>query len=232
MNVLAELKVATIRQLKANRAKTVIIRGLPVSTDLSDHENVVHLCNQEFDFQTHVLFCKRLGVSIEGRVQPLLVKLQTAEQASRLTTNARHLRNSANPFVKQNVYISANKTKAEAKAAFELRCQKRTSVQNRAQQQADKSTSNVETSNRCRQQLEQSQNNDNNKQDSRELNPLAAECNTPMLPIVVSFMTNEQPTAETVASSTLKPNVNESTISQQQSQQITTPTPTSSSSTQ
>jgi len=55
----------------------------------------------------------------------LLVSLSTAEEASYLISNARHLRRSNNELVRKNIYINADLTPAEAKAAYELRCARR-----------------------------------------------------------------------------------------------------------
>ena len=42
-----------------------------------------------------------------------------------MTSNARRLRQSSDDFIRQNVFINTNLTRAESKAAYELRCRRR-----------------------------------------------------------------------------------------------------------
>jgi hypothetical protein len=51
--------------------------------------------------------------------------VKNVDHAKRIISSARHLRQSQDPLVRDNVYINPNLTKAEASAAYELRCRHR-----------------------------------------------------------------------------------------------------------
>jgi hypothetical protein len=61
-----------------------------------------------------VVSAKRLGRSQVGKIQPLLVYLKQADQAQQLINSAKRLHHSANPAVRDKVFINPNLTKAEA----------------------------------------------------------------------------------------------------------------------
>ena len=69
--------------------------------------------------------CRRLGNVNPDRIQPLLISLPDATIASDILREARILRRSTDPYVKANVYVNPDRTKAEGLAAFELRVQRR-----------------------------------------------------------------------------------------------------------
>ena len=83
------------------------------------------LCETELDVKTVIKSCRRLGKVIPGRVRPLKVSVRTAEQVTSVITAAKNLRNSNDDYVKHNVYINADLTKAQADAAYRVRCQRR-----------------------------------------------------------------------------------------------------------
>ena len=118
-------------QRRQNRSTNFIVSGLPVSDIRPDHQAVVDLCRREFGEAADVVHCKRLGKPTTGRVQPLLVILKTAAQAVRIIAAAKKLRQSNDVITKQNIYISPNLTKAEASAAYEVRCQRRQAAERR-----------------------------------------------------------------------------------------------------
>ena len=68
---------------------------------------------------------KRLGRPVENKVQPPLVHVDSAEMSRSIINQAKKLRQSNVEFVKNNIYINSNMTKAEALAAYELRCKRR-----------------------------------------------------------------------------------------------------------
>ena len=74
-----------------------------------------------------IVHCKQ----VTGRTQPLLVILKTVAQAARIITAARNLRISSNSQIRQGVYISADLTKAEANAAYQVRCKRRQAAERR-----------------------------------------------------------------------------------------------------
>ena len=96
---------------------------------------------------TDIVHCKRLDKQITGRIQPLLVILETAAQAAHIITAARNLCNSSDTQIRQEVYIYANLTKADANAAYQVHCARRQaakrSKQHQQQQQHTTSQSTV-----------------------------------------------------------------------------------------
>jgi len=132
-------------QRRLNRATNLVVTGLAASSALPDQQAFVELCSTEFNEVPEVTYCKRLGKPIIGRVQPLLVVLKTVDQASRLLSSAKYLRQSINEVTRRDVYISANLTKAEARAAYELRCERRRTAERRATQQQQRSQQQSQT---------------------------------------------------------------------------------------
>ena len=118
--------------LKKRRANNIVITGMPPALS-PDHETkaVVDLLASEFDWDSElwpgvsVARCRRLGKPQEGRPQPLLVTLDTEIQAEFYIKNARQLRNSSQPVVRNNIFINPDLTPAEGKAAYELRQKKK-----------------------------------------------------------------------------------------------------------
>lgn len=118
---------------KQQRSNNIVISGLPPSD--SDNDAAFQLLQTEFGWDSErwpgasIVKCRRLGKPQLNKVQPLLVTLHSREQAEYHIHNARLLRDSVNLFlnisVSENIYINADLTPAEAKAAFELRTQRR-----------------------------------------------------------------------------------------------------------
>ena len=122
-------------QLRANRMTNFVVTGLPPATDRSDQQIVDELLSREFHEVADIVHSKRLGKATPGRIQPLLVVLRTAAQALRIVSAAKQLRLSTDQVTKDRVFIAANLTKAEARAAYELRCQRRQAADKRRTQQ-------------------------------------------------------------------------------------------------
>ena len=72
-----------------------------------------------------IVKCRRLGLPHDGRVQPLLVVLETVSDSEFLIKNARCLRRSTDPVIRNSVYINPDLTKAEALTAYHRRCRRR-----------------------------------------------------------------------------------------------------------
>jgi hypothetical protein len=116
------------QQDKERRAGSFIVSGLVLLSEHSDKAMVTYLCSSEFRIQVDVINTKRLGklaVSSTAKIQPLLVSLKDADQAKCIISSAHQLRQSSVPGVRENVFVNANRTKAEASAAYELRCRHR-----------------------------------------------------------------------------------------------------------
>ena len=110
---------------KKKRANNVVISGLVADENFDDKAVATGMIYQEFGKQVTVNHCRRLGRKTEGKTQNLLISLSSVDEASYLISNARHLRRWNNEFVRNNVYINADLTPAEAQASYELRCARR-----------------------------------------------------------------------------------------------------------
>jgi hypothetical protein len=128
---------------RKQRASSVIVSGLAENTFISDSDLFSNLCISEFGIRADVGATKRLGREIQGKIKPLLVQLKNDSQAQVLISSARQLRHSTKAHVRDNVYISANLTKAESLAAFQLREKRR---QNAAQRRDEGTEDRVITS--------------------------------------------------------------------------------------
>jgi hypothetical protein len=60
-----------------------------------------------------------------------LVGLESAEHATYLIDHAKNLRHSARSYVRDKIYLNPDRTKAEASAAYQLRCQRRSRASGR-----------------------------------------------------------------------------------------------------
>jgi len=107
------------------RESSFIVSGLLSSHSSSDGELVSALCQEELGLSLDIAFTKRLGKVIPDKVQPLLVHVKQVDQAKSVISSARQLRSSAQPNIRDHVYINANLTKAASRAAYELRCRRR-----------------------------------------------------------------------------------------------------------
>ena len=110
---------------KKKRANNIVVSGMIVDEQFEDKAVVAGMICHEFDRQVTVKSCRRLGRPAIGKVPNLLVSLSSAEDASYLVSNAKLLRRSQNEFVRKQIFINADLTPAEAKAAYELRCARR-----------------------------------------------------------------------------------------------------------
>ena len=110
---------------KKKRASNVVICGLTNDESFDDKAVITGMIFQEFGRQVTVKSTRRLGKKIEGKTQNVLAVLSSIDDVSYLISNARLLRQSRNEFVRNNIYINADLTPAEAKASFELRCARR-----------------------------------------------------------------------------------------------------------
>jgi len=123
---------------KDRRATSFIISGLPTSSSFTDQQIVTDLCSKEFNLQVDISSTKRLGKTITSpsssstKIQSLLVYLKNPDHTKTIILSARRLRQSTVSLIRDNVFINANLTKAEATAAYELRCRRRVNVARRS----------------------------------------------------------------------------------------------------
>jgi len=127
------------------RSKNFVVSGLAVDTNVEDKEIVEILCEKELQIKPDIKSCRRLGKNISGKVQPILVSICTKEQASKITSSARKLRKSENTLVRDRVFINPDLTKAQAAAAYELRCKRRQAQVWKTGRHTDSQTSDAQT---------------------------------------------------------------------------------------
>jgi hypothetical protein len=118
------------KQVKDSRKNSLTITGLP-SRSCSDKQSVTQLISTEFNFQVEISHNKRLGKSLPDRIQPLLVVLKNVDHVNQILSDAKRQRQSDDELIHSQVFINPHLTKAEAAAAYELRCQRRLSAQQR-----------------------------------------------------------------------------------------------------
>jgi hypothetical protein len=114
---------ADLRQ-KENRKNSIIVSGLP-NRALSDKVSVSNLVKAEFNLDIDISTCKRLGLQVDGKIQPLLVVLKNPDHVCQILSDAKCLRHSTDVTVQSQVYVNPHLTKAEAMVAYEQRCQRR-----------------------------------------------------------------------------------------------------------
>lgn len=109
------------QSIKKQRSSTFIVSGFPKDGSLPDKQRFIDLCSEQLNIQPDVVYTKRIGPVRPGRLQPLLVALRSEDAANRILDCARHLRRSTDNYIKHNVYINPNLTRAEAAAAYQIR---------------------------------------------------------------------------------------------------------------
>ena len=96
---------------------------------------VIEMLRYEYDWDGElwpgisIMKCRRLGKPQDGKCQPLLVTLDSREQAEFYIKNAKQLRNSTKPEIRQSVFINPDLTPSESRAAYELRLRRRERMQ-------------------------------------------------------------------------------------------------------
>jgi len=117
------------QQRKQQRANNIIFSRLP-QTD-NEAKTVTELLRSEFEWNlpdwpgVSVTSCRRIGHHQENKVQPLLVTLHNSHQSEYYIRNAKVLRDSRDEVVRSSVFINPDLTPSEARAAYELRLQRR-----------------------------------------------------------------------------------------------------------
>jgi len=127
---------------KQQRSRNIVISGLSATSD--DTLRVTELLKTEYEWDVNdwpgvnVARCHRVGKPQINKPQPLIVTLSSSEQAAYYVKNAKFLRGSSDKSVKESVFINADLTPSESKAAYELRLQRR-QRQSRQQARSDQS---------------------------------------------------------------------------------------------
>ena len=110
---------------KKRRETNVVISGLKQAKNIPDAKLFEDLLLKNLKIKESPISCRRIGTQMEGKIQPLLVVLSTAESANKIISDAKMLRNSECLYTKQHVYINRFLTKSEAEAEFDRRQQRR-----------------------------------------------------------------------------------------------------------
>jgi len=121
------------QRMRERNAKSLIVIGFTSTsgsdsgcTSQDDLNSFCELCESELNLsRVKPKYCKRLGSAGSGKILPLLVAFETAEQVNEILSHAKKLRGSINVTVRRNVYINRNLTKLEARMAYEQRCRRR-----------------------------------------------------------------------------------------------------------
>lgn len=125
------------------RTSSFIVSGLPTSSGDTDKTVVADLCSRELGIRPEITATKRLGQPTSTRKQPVLVFVKQHADAQSILHRAKSLRLSSDAYIKSNVFFNANLTRAQAKAAYELRCARRNRL---SRMGADRRNDNVQES--------------------------------------------------------------------------------------
>ena len=117
------------QQVVRSKARNFIISGLPKSQAMTDEERVSEICRRDLRVTPDIKKCQRLGLEMPGQEQKLLVITANENQASSVISRAKFLRESSELLIRKQVFINADLTKAESKAAFESRQRRREAKQ-------------------------------------------------------------------------------------------------------
>jgi len=120
------------------RKQNVVVTGLPESSDITDEQAFLALCEENFSVKPHIsnLGCRRLGKVYEQyKSRKRLVHLRSEKVARDVLGEAKKLRNSDNEAVASSVYINPDWSPAESALAYENRQRKRMARQKRAEQE-------------------------------------------------------------------------------------------------
>jgi hypothetical protein len=120
---------------KSARVNNIIVTGLPKLERTDDKETFLEMIAYEFNIKPTVKHCRRLGKAVTNKPQNLLVSLESAEDVKIILSGAKQLRSSQNDFIRANVFINADLTKAEAAVAYEERCRRRQQREERSSKQ-------------------------------------------------------------------------------------------------
>lgn len=112
---------------QARRNKNIVVTGLGPSSDVTDRELFLQLCQNFLPIKPFVTDdgCKRLGRPTVGRIQPLLVTLHSETAVEELINVAPLLRRATSSAISSSVFINRDLTPAAALAAYQRREERR-----------------------------------------------------------------------------------------------------------
>jgi hypothetical protein len=120
------------QSLKKARERRLVITGLDQVSTQSDAESFAVLYNNELHnqhIQPNNISAKRLGHPIAGKTQSLLVIMKQAYPAQQIFKSVKLLCKSLVSVIHDRVFTNPQMTKAEAAAAYQVRQQRRLTLQ-------------------------------------------------------------------------------------------------------
>ena len=105
--------------LREKKKFNVVVFGLPPGLDYK--QVFQDLVQNELGIKPHITKSSRLGKGIGGNSPPLLICLRDKTDKQSLLTDAKKLRSSTNPAVKDKVYINRDLTPQERQHQLALR---------------------------------------------------------------------------------------------------------------
>jgi hypothetical protein len=123
------------------RSRNIVICGLRSVDKVSDAALIRDFLADNLGLKVTVATSKRIGHDPDVSRRRVLVTMGTADQAATVIEAAKRLRFSPDPEIRGKVFITADLTVAERKAAYELRCKRRMARQrqnNRSPQTASR----------------------------------------------------------------------------------------------
>ena len=131
------LAVLSEQKLKGKRSSSLVLTGVPFVNADDDMKKFTELCKNEFAFKPSIRAVSRLGKPGAGKTQPLLVILESKTNTDHIVDNAKMLRNSASPFIRQNVYINKYRTRTAFLAAYKARQSRKASKEKSVEAQSE-----------------------------------------------------------------------------------------------
>ena len=130
--VVSDIRSTIHSEIKSynRRSANVIVSGLKDLDSSSDADLFKDLCLTHLSIQINVVKTTRLGTKKNGRVQLLLVQLESSTHVSNLMRFAKLLRSSSDAYIKNNVFINNHLTQAERTAAYLKRVDRRSKATN------------------------------------------------------------------------------------------------------
>jgi len=113
------------QQRRNDRVANLVVSGVQPMAQVADNIIIANIIRSEIGVEPDIVHCRRLGKITAGKVQPLLVVLRSASHADEILARAKNLRKSIHSVVKDHVFINRHLTDAQARAAYEMRCQRR-----------------------------------------------------------------------------------------------------------
>jgi hypothetical protein len=117
---------------KDQRRRNITVTGLVADNNHADKTLFLDICERDLQCVPTVLHSRRVGSANNSRPALLIVTLSSETEARQVLARAKNLRKSSLQAVSKCVFFNPDLTKAESKAAYDLRCQRRLTRLNRA----------------------------------------------------------------------------------------------------